>query len=487
MSSEPKPKVLVVDDEQAVLNALFRTLRKDFDVLLCLNGEAGRELLREQEISAILADQRMPSMTGVEFFQHALKIQPDIVKVLITGYTDIEAIIDAVNDGQIFYYIQKPWEPDDLLMVMRRAVERYQLVKENRRLLRELEIANQRLKGENIVLRQEVEKHYTFDNIIGTSRALEQVFDLMKKIIPTETMVLLEGETGTGKELVARAIHHNGPRQEKTFVTQNCAALPDTLLESSLFGYKKGAFTDAASDKKGLFELADGGTIFLDEIGDMSPAMQQRMLRVLQEGEIRPLGSDKTVKVDVRVISATNKDLNRAVREGLFREDLFYRLNVFPIRIPPLRERREDIPLLTEYFVRKFALKNGKVITGIDKTVLEELIGANFPGNVRELENVLERAVILAEDNSSISSELLQIEGERGLGIADTEFLSANANTAGSLKEITETVEKQYIIQALQKFKGNISKAAESLGLSRLGLYKKIERFGINAGKYKLS
>lgn len=482
MESAPL-KILAVDDEQSSLNAIYRTLRREYDVILSLNGQSALEVLKNQKIAVILADQRMPEMSGVELFQKALEIQPDAARILITGYSDIEATIQAINEGQVFYYINKPWEPDDLRIIIRRAVEQYQLIQENRRLIKELEAANQRLQAENIFLHQEVEKQYAFDNIVGQSPAMENVFKLMRKVIPTDTTVLLIGETGTGKELIAKAIHYNGPRKDKPFLAQNCAALPDTLLESALFGHSKGAFTGATSDKKGLFELADQGTLFLDEINDTSPAMQQRLLRVLQEGEILPLGSEKTIKVDVRVISATNVDLQKSIQEGKFREDLYYRLNVFPIRIPPLRERLDDIPILARHFIEKHALKMGKKISGISDDAISYLMSLDFPGNVRELENLIERSITLAEDNSRITIDQLTIEPFH----KEADNLPIFDKPSATLKDITESMEKYYITQSLEKENGNISKAARDLGLSRPGLHKKMQRYGIDPQKYKQS
>jgi two-component system response regulator HupR/HoxA len=482
----PPSKLLAVDDEQSSLNSIFRTLRREFEVLLSLNGQSALEVMKEQEIAVILADQRMPEMTGVEFFNKAMKLQPHAMRILITGYTDIEAIIQAINDGKVFYYINKPWEPEELRIIVRRAAEQYRLTKENERLLKELEIANQRLQQENVLLHQEVEKQYTFDNIIGRSSAMQEVFRLVRKVIPNNTTVLLLGETGTGKELIARAIHYNGPRKDRIFVTQNCGALPDALLESELFGYVKGAFTGAAGDKKGLFELADGGTIFLDEISDTSPAMQQRLLRVLQEGEIHPLGSEETGKVDVRVISAANRDLEQAIREGRFRQDLYYRLNVFPIRIPPLRERRQDIPPLAEFFLEKYAQKLGKTGLKLSPEAVSVLMAADFPGNVRQLENLLERAATLAENNILITLAHLQLDATQSAFSPVNEF-EFPANGAGTLKDIVEAMEKFYIIQALQEHNGNITRVAKKLGLSRPGLHKKLQRYSIDAAKYKQS
>jgi two-component system response regulator HupR/HoxA len=476
-------KILAVDDEQSSLNAIYRTLRREYDVILSLNGQSALEVLKNQKIAVILGDQRMPEMTGVQFFKKSLDIQPDATRILITGYSDIEAIIQAINDGQVFYYINKPWEPDDLRIIIRRAAEQYQLIHENRRLLKELEAANQRLKAENISLHQEVEKQYVFDIIIGQSDAIKNVFKLMRKVIPTNTTVLIIGETGTGKELIAKAIHYNSPRKQKPFLAQNCAALPDTLLESELFGHTKGAFTGAVTDKKGLFELANKGTLFLDEINDTSPAMQQRLLRVLQEGEILPVGSEKTLDIDVRVISATNVELTNSIQQGKFREDLYYRLNVFPIRVPPLRERKEDIPLLAEYFIEKYSLKIGKKILGISNDALSYLVQLDFPGNVRELENLIERSIALSENDSQITLEHLSIESAPKINIS----LLTNDNFSGSLKEMTESFEKKHIIETLKKSRGNISKSAQILGLSRLGLHKKMQRYKINPKAYKQS
>ena len=476
MAEKQRPRLLIVDDEQPVLNALNRSLRREFDVLLSLSGPAALQILREQEVMVVLVDQRMPDMTGVAFLKKAQEIQPDSVRVMLTGYSDIDAIVHAINECQIFYYLQKPWEPETLKMILLRAAEKYLFIQENRELTRKLNLANQQLQAENIILKQEVEKHYSFDNIIGESAAIKQVYALMKKIIPTDTTVLITGETGTGKELVAQAIHYNGPRREKMFVAQNCAALPDTLLESILFGHKKGAFTDAIRDRKGLFEIADGGTIFLDEIAATTPAFQQRLLRVLQEGELNPLGSQQTIKINVRVISSSNKNLREAVRKNEFRKDLFYRINVFPINLPALHDRREDVPLLARHFVKKYAQKMGKQISGISREAELALLKCNYAGNVRELENIIERAIVLAGDVNIITQDLLVLDSEQKLASpANDNSLSSQ----GTLHDIVDSIERQYIIEALHKHNGNISQAARYLGLSRTGLYKKMSRLNI--------
>jgi two-component system response regulator HupR/HoxA len=467
-------KILAVDDEQPSLNAINRTLRRHFDVILSINADAALEVMKKEKIAVILADQRMPGLTGVELFQKAINIQPHAVRILITGYTDIEATIQAINEGQVYYYINKPWEPEELRLIVKRAAEHHQLLEDKEDLMEELRQANERLEQENIILRNTAEEKFEFENIVGNSQAMQKVFQLMRKVIPTDTSVLLIGETGTGKELIARAIHYNGPRQKKLFVAQNCAALPDTLLESELFGHVKGAFTGATGEKKGLFEVSDGGTVFLDEVADTSAAFQQRLLRVLQEGEIRPVGAEKGIQVDVRIISATNRDLTEYMKKGSFREDLYYRLNVFPINIPPLRQRKEDIPLLVKHFVKKYQEKLGKKIKEIDSKALSVLSSAPFPGNVRELENVIERAITLIDNNSAITAELISdfIDNEQTQLLS---FLEQQEN----LKEITESIEKYYIVEKLKAHNGNITHTARSLGLSRVGLQKKLKRYGI--------
>ena len=468
-------KILIVDDEPSVLNSLKRTLRKEHDVILSRDGFSAIQVLNEQEIAVIIADQRMPKMNGVTLLEKAMEIQPDTARILVTGYSDIQAVIDAINEGNVYYYIHKPWEPEDVRLIIRQAIDRYNLIQTNRSLVAEIEETNRRLSDENLLLIQDAEKRYSFDQIIGESPTMNDVFLLMRKVIPTDTTVLIFGETGTGKELVARAIHTNGPRKTGMFVPQNCAALPDTLLESALFGHKKGAFTDAVSDKKGLFQMADGGTIFLDEITDTSKAFQQRLLRVLQEGEIHPLGSDKAVKVDVRVISASQKDLGEEVKQGRFRADLFYRLNVFPVTLPTLRERHSDIPILIEHFLRVYSQRLGKEINGISQEVLSSLMVYPFPGNVRELENIIERAVVLAKDGSTLTEDQISLHSDQPLDFN----LIFPGEEDKKLKSMVEALEKKAILQALQRWKGNISKAAKSLGLSRPGLYQKIDRYEI--------
>ncbi len=473
-----KPSILIVDDQPEILNALERQFKLDYTVHIADSGQKGLKILKTNKVAVILSDQRMPEMTGVEFLTQSISTQPDAIRILITAYADLSATIAAVNEGKISRYIAKPWEPEEIEMIVRESVEKYNLTEQNKKLTRQLKDINKKLKEENLLLKQNMEIKYDFHQIIGHSPKMLSVFKLATKVVNTPTTVLIYGETGTGKELLARAIHFNGNRTKKSFVAQNCGALPDSLLESELFGHIKGAFTGAVQSRKGLFEVANGGTIFLDEIADTSPAMQQRLLRVLQEGEIRPVGSTKIIKVDVRVIAATNKHLQDEVKAGRFREDLFYRLNIFPIDLPPLRERREDMPDLIQHFIHQASEKINKSVKGISQEAADILTGSEFPGNIRELENEMERAVTLTEDNGIITPQELSIRFQHAFPKSNVDV---NLNT--SLREQVESLEQKLIRQALRETSGNILKAAEKLGLSRAGLHKKLNRYHIQPNK----
>ncbi len=475
-----KTSILIVDDQTEILNTLRRIFRRDYEVHTSNRAAEALDLLKEHDVAVILADQRMPGMDGVTFLSKALEIRPDSIRIMITGYADIEASINAVNKAQIYQYISKPFEPDELRLIVQRAAERFQILQENKNLQNKLVEANKLLQNENIELHRQVEKQLDLGNLIGHSPVMLNVFKLVRKVVDTPTTVLILGETGTGKEMLAKMIHFNSSRKDNMFVVQNCAAVPDTLLQSELFGHVKGAFTGAVKDKKGLFELADQGSVFLDEIGDTTPALQLGLLRVLQEGEIKPVGGTRTFKVDVRVIAATNRDLYKDVREGRFREDLYYRLNVFPITLPSLSKRKEDIPELIYHFVQKYARRIGKLVKGVDDDVINVLVNAEYPGNVRELENEIERMVTLVDNQAPLTMDLLSprfVHTKKDPGYAFPMHTD--------LKRAVEELEKRMIMDALEDLNGNIQKSAIRLGISRVGLHKMLKRYDINASAYK--
>src|SRR5512134_2671325 len=345
--------ILVVDDEQDNLDAFRFNFRKTFDILTASGGAEALQILDDKEVAVVVTDQRMPKMTGVELLREVRNRQPEAVGIILTAFTDVDVLVEAINLGQVYRYITKPWDAKEVRGVLQYAIERFHLQRENKRLMAQLSeytgYLNQQLHGE-----------FDFGNIIGDSAALKEVLAKVEQVAPTASTVLLRGETGTGKELVAHAIHINSPREEKPFVRVNCAALAPGVLESELFGHEKGAFTGAVARRPGRFELANGGTLFLDEVGDLPMEVQIKLLRTLQEREFERVGGTETLRVDVRVVSATNRDLEQMIAEGKFREDLYYRLNVFPVHLPALRERVEDIPRLVEHFVGKFSRTSGK-------------------------------------------------------------------------------------------------------------------------------
>ncbi len=475
--------ILVVDDEEAILESIELTLGGEYRVFTATNGEAGLEILDREEVALVISDQVMPGMTGVEFLEKVIERKPRAIRMMLTGYADMSSLVRAINEGRIYRYIAKPWEPDELRIDVRRALESYELMGENAQLAADLATANERLRAENLYLRREVQGRYSFAEIIGESSAMQKVFDVTHKVAETDATVLITGETGTGKDLIARAIHYSGPRKDRRFVAQNCAALPDTLLESELFGHKRGAFTGAHADKKGLFEVADGGTIFLDEIGETEPGMQVRLLRVLQDGEIRPLGSSETIHVSVRVVAATNRDLKKEVGEDRFREDLYYRLRVVEIGIPPLRERREDIPGLAHHFLDKSSPRMGRKLTGFTNAAMDRLLGYDWPGNVRELENEIERVAALAgHDDEAIDVEMLSehIRGARGPGGA----APGVAEPGGSIDDwdmnrAVDVLKRRMIIESIRE-SGSKTRAAERLGIPRQSLQKMMKRLQIS-------
>ena len=460
---EPTATVLVVDDEPRVLDALEAILAAEFRVLRAESGEEALRLLPESEVAVIVTDYRMPGMTGVELLRRSQALAPAAVRIVLTAYTDVDSLMDAINTGGIYHFIAKPWEPNELLVVVRRAAERHALAADNTRLRDELELAVNTLRREVAEARQ---RPLSFERLVGAQTGLRPAVALARKVLDTDTSVLLLGETGTGKELFARLIHDNSPRRAARFVAQNCGALAESLLESELFGHVRGAFTGATGERKGLFEEADGGTIFLDEVGDTSPAMQLRLLRVLQEGEIRRVGASAVKKVNVRVLAATNLDLEGDVASGRFRRDLYYRLNVFPIRLPALRDRTEDVPALAEHFLRVYRERARRAVPGISPEALRCLRAYPFPGNVRELENEIERAVALADPGQPIGPEHLSDRLRQG---------AADPTPPQTLGAAIEQLKRRMIEDALREC-GSKTRAAERLGLTRQSLQQMLRR-----------
>jgi two-component system response regulator HupR/HoxA len=437
-------------------------------------------MLSEQPVAVLVTDQRMPEMTGVELVRRALEVRAGLIPILLTGYTDVEALVTAINLRRIFRYVPKPWDQRELRETVHQAIETHHLAQqnaalfdENARLVVELKKANEQLRQENRVLKHQAGPS-GFDRIIGRSPALLQVVERARRVTDSHASVLIEGPTGTGKELIARAIHSEGPRRDHLFVAVNCGTMTEALLASTLFGHRKGAFTGATADQKGLFEVASGGTLFLDEVGEASPAVQVHLLRVLQEGEIQPLGTTRPVKVDVRIIAATNRDLEHEVRAGRFREDLLHRLKVFPIRVPALRERREDIPLLAEHVLARLRSRNGASPISIDPEAMERLSRYDFPGNVRELENLIERALILCAPSAVITETDLfdgipQPTDRPPVGEGGTQTLDA----------LVIDFERARIGDTIAACGGNKSQAARRLGLTYRGLLRKMQRYGM--------
>jgi two-component system response regulator HupR/HoxA len=458
-----QPTVLVVDDEPRVLDALEAVLAAEFRVLRAESGEHALRNLADTDVAVIVTDYRMPGMTGVELLRGSQDVAPDAVRILLTAYTDVESLMEAINTGHIYHFLPKPWDPNELLLVVRRAAERYTLAQENARLKDELELALNTLQREAAEAR---ERPLLFERLVGAQTGLRPAVELARKVLDTDTTVLLLGETGTGKELFARLIHDNGPRRTAKFIAQNCGALPESLLESELFGHTRGAFTGAMAERRGLFEEADSGTIFLDEVGETSPAMQLRLLRVLQEGEIRRVGASAPKHINVRVLAATNADLEADVEAGRFRKDLYYRLNVFPIRVPALRERAEDIPPLADHFLRVYRERSRRAVPSISPEALRCLRAYPFPGNVRELENEIERAVALADPGQPIGPEHLS---ERLRGSIARSVLPQTLN------EAIEQLKRRMIEDALREC-GSKARAAERLGLTRQSLQQMLRR-----------
>lgn len=456
-----KDKILVADDEQSMREFLEIMLKKEgYKVALASNGEEVTKMIEKDIFDLILLDIRMPKLDGISALKKIKSVNPETIVIMITAYASADTAIQAMKEGA-YDYITKPFKVDEIKLIIRNALEKKQLQKEN------------------LLLKQVVKERYHFDNILGQSPKMLDLYDLLEKVSPTKTNILITGESGTGKELVAKAIHYNSPRKDKPFVTLNCGAIPESLIESELFGHMKGAFTDAIATKKGLFEVADEGTIFLDEISELPLLMQVKLVRVLQDKEFKRVGGTEDIRVDVRIISATNKDLEEAVREKRFREDLFYRLNVIQIKLPPLRERREDIPLLAEHFLKKYSRELNKNITKISPDALQILLQYDYPGNVRELQNIIERAVAL-ETGSELSSQnlhsYLNEQPSVKKGLFDLEIPKEGID----LERVVEDLERTLLLKALDKTKGIKKKAAELLHINFRSMRYRLEKYGLN-------
>ena len=473
----PVPSVLLIDDEPRSLETLRRTLEEDFEVFTANSAEEAEAIMGREFIQVVVSDQRMPGTSGVELLCRLRAQWPDTVRLILSGYTEAEDIIAGINEAGIWQYLMKPWHPDQLLLTLKSAAELWRLQQDNQRLSLELRDTPEDLARRVAMRRGKVRAGSGFDQMTRAADSpVNAVCALAQKVAGHELSVLLTGESGTGKELLARAIHYESPRAERPFVVENCGALPDALLEAELFGAKKGAYTGSHEDRIGLFQQADGGTLFLDEIGDTSPAFQVKLLRALQEGEVRPLGGARPVAVNVRIIVATNRDLEADVASGRFRQDLYYRIAGVTLTLPPLRERRQDIPLIVEALLRKSALV-GRRLSGtvpvptLTPEAVRCLAAYDWPGNVRQLQNEILRAVALAE-GPNIDVDLLspRVREKRAVQVS---------TEGGLLKEQLEHLEAQIVRAAYDRHKGNKTRIAEDLGLTRVGLRMKLERLGI--------
>jgi two-component system response regulator HydG len=460
MASPKKTKILIVDDDPGHLVSV-KTIIQSWGYIAetADDGSVAVEMVRSKPVDLILMDVRMTKMSGIEALKQINVYNPAIPVIIMTAYSSVGSAVEAIKSGA-YDYLMKPLDFEVLKLTIERACE------------------HAGLKEENKALREHLQTDYDITNIIGRSQPMKKLLEMMSMIAPSEATVLITGDSGTGKELIARSLHFNSQRKEKPLVVVNCAAVTETLLESELFGHEKGSFTGADKRREGRFMQADHGTIFLDEIGETSSTMQAKLLRVLQEKEIQRVGGDETLKVDVRIIAATNKDLDKEVAEGNFREDLFYRLNVMPLNVPSLRERQEDIPLLAQHFLRKFADKNRKELKGFVPMAMDMLVNYNWPGNVRELENAIERAVILATGDHITENQL-------PLNITEKyPDLEAQPSGAGPIMDGThslEDIEKKAILATLKASNGNKAQAARRLGITRKTLHNKLKNYGLSS------
>jgi len=452
------PRITVIDDEPLMRITVQDALTAEgYKVTAAETGEKGLTLLREKQADILITDLKLPDVDGIQILKEVKTVSPETQVIMITAYGSIDSAVTAMKEGASDY-LTKPFAMDELLLIIKRILRMKQL------------------EEENIFLREKVEERYGLEGLVGKSPQMLKIYDLIETVSQTDTTVLINGESGTGKELVANAIHLRSPRKNGPFIKVNCAALPETLLESELFGHEKGAFTGAIKQRNGRFEMADGGTLFLDEIGDISLAVQVKLLRVLQERQFERVGGNETLSVNVRLICATQRDLKEEIRKGSFREDLYYRLNVVPISLPPLRERREDILLLAEHFINKFSQKMGREITGLSEEAKTLLLKYAFPGNIRELENMLERAIAL------IKGSVIQAEDLPEEVCGQARPIQTICEKIQGSKPLTQAVhlfEQEYIQSVLEKTRGKKGQAAELLGISRKTLWEKIKELEI--------
>ena len=459
--AEKSRSVLIVDDEVGARESLKMILKSDYEVFLARDAEEGFLQIKVHSPDVILLDIILPDLDGLKVLERIKQSDPDIIVIMITATKTVKTAVEAMKLGA-YDYVTKPFDIDELRLIISRS------------------LSTKALEHEVKYRREEMDRSFDFGNIIGKSKPMKEIFKVVKQIADSKSTALIMGESGTGKELISRAIHYNSNRKSYPFVTINCAAIPETLIESELFGHEKGAFTNAIERKLGRFEVAHQGTLFLDEIGELSLATQAKILRFLEEREFNRVGGSKTIKVDVRLITATNKDLDQLIKKGVFREDLYYRINVVPIIIPPLRERKEDIPLLVEHFINRFGVENNKSVKGITKEAIDLMMQYEWPGNIRELENLIERVIALT------SNEYIQIN-ELPISFKNVpkinELRDSILNRKVSFLEAEEEFEKEIILDALRKTNYIQSRAAEILGISRRILKYKMDKLGINHGK----
>ena len=475
------PLVLVVDDETRSLDSIRRNLEEDFRILTASSSDEARGLLERHVVSVILCDQRMPGTSGVKFLKEVRELWPDTVRIIVSGYTDSQDIIAGINDAGIYQYVLKPWVPEHLLATVTKAAEARSLQMQTQRLNLELRTSTPVLRRRGTETLATARAAFDFDSLERSDNSpLNAVCEMAARVARYDLSVLVTGESGTGKELLARAIHYSSPRCERAFVMENCAAMTDSLLESELFGHKRGSFTGAFEDHVGLFQRADGGTIFLDEIGDTSPAFQVKLLRVLQEGEVRPVGASRPVLINVRVIAATHRDLEQDVHSGRFREDLYYRIAGITLSVPPLRERSADILPIADMLLLSAGHELGRPDVRFANDVRGNLLAYAWPGNIRELKNEIYRAVALSDGPVVAASAFSQrvLYGQCGT-------LNPSSNGAhllpqsGSLQERIDAIEAVILRETMLRLRWNKTHAAKELGLSRVGLRQKLARFGL--------